>query len=43
MKFGQQSDTEESRKDEGGFGDIDKSCQFNEKKTSRRGHGFGTR
>ena len=39
----QQSDTEESRKDEGAFGDIDKSCQFSEKKTIRRGHGFGTR
>ena len=35
-------DAEESRKDERGFGDIDESCQFGEKETSRRGHGFGT-
>ena len=31
-----------SGKDEGGFGDIDESCQFSETKTSRS-HGFETR
>ena len=31
-KTRQQSDTEESGKNEGGFGNIDKSCQFSETK-----------